>query len=57
MKMLKYCQNLLEDEVVKSHDLRKCRLYVVRYQKPFWMFIEILKSIEIDLIHFEILQI
>ena len=27
MGMLKYCQNLVEEEVLKSHDLRKCHLY------------------------------
>ena len=29
MKMLKYCQNLVEDEVLKQYDLKKCRLYKV----------------------------
>ena len=27
MKMLKYCQNLVEDEVLKPYDLKKCPLY------------------------------
>ena len=27
MKMLKYCQNLVEDEVLKQYDLKKCLLY------------------------------
>ena len=26
MKMLKYCQNLVEDEVLKQYDLKKCLL-------------------------------
>ena len=26
MKMLKYCQNLVEDEVLKQYDLKECLL-------------------------------
>ena len=33
MKMLKYCQNLVEDEVLKPYDLKKCPLY----QSKSWL--------------------
>ena len=39
MKMLKYCQNLVEDEVLKQYDLKKCLLCLITYSTLILLFI------------------